>query len=112
MFACSIPLRPASRFLGSGPQLRHRRVPPTRVVSTAALGARMLSLGGCTSAAEMATRHRQACVTYGFQPGTEAYANCLLQLDVSDYGLAHHGRAALAMPHPSSPPPPAAPPRR
>lgn len=74
------------------------------VIASAALLSVVLS--GCISAAEMAARHRQACVTYGFTPGTEAYANCLLQLDVGDYGYSHHGRPRL-MPHPYTTPAPA-----
>lgn len=79
---------------------------------TVAVSASLLSviLSGCISAAEMAARHRQACVTYGFAPGSEAYANCLLQLDVGDYGYGHHGRPRL-MSHPyTAPAPTAAPP--
>lgn len=58
-------------------------------------------LGGCISRQEMALRHRAACETYGFTPGTEPYANCLLQLDVGDYGYGHHGRRrAWAPSHP------------
>ena len=82
-----------------------------RIVAPAASAVLALAtLGGCISPAEMAARHRQACLTYGFTPGTEAFANCLLQLDVGDYGYSHHGRnVAPFMPHPG-PPPVAAPP--
>lgn len=49
-------------------------------------------LTGCVSRREMLARHEAACYTYGFTPGTETFANCLLQLEVSDYGYGHHGR--------------------
>lgn len=80
---------------------------PTRGAVTVSAALLSLVLSGCISAAEMAARHRQACVTYGFSPGTEAYANCLLQLDVGDYGYGHHGRPRV-MPHPSTAPAPTA----
>jgi len=50
---------------------------------------------GCITRQEMLVRHRAACVTYGFTPGTEQYSNCLLQLDVGDYGYGHHGRKPM-----------------
>lgn len=88
---------------------------PLRSLATpATLALTAAMLGGCISSAEMAARHRQTCAAYGFQPGTEAYANCLLMLDVGDYGYSHHGHRAALMPHPmgSSPAAPApAPPR-
>jgi hypothetical protein len=92
---------------GAGEQHRTRRAPKRfAVAASAALLSVVLS--GCVSAAEMAARHQQACVAYGFSPGTEAYANCLLQLDVGDYGYGHHGRPRL-MPHPYTTPAPAPP---
>jgi hypothetical protein len=51
-----------------------------------------LLLSGCISPQEMVLRHRAACESYGFTPGTEAYSNCLLRLDMGDYGYSHHGR--------------------
>ena len=51
-----------------------------------------LLLSACISRQDMLVRHRAACVTYGFTPGTEQYSNCLLQLDVGEYGYGHHGR--------------------
>lgn len=96
--------------IGAGPaegkQDRTWRAPKRIAVTVSAV---LLSavLSGCISAPEMAARHRQACVTYGFSPGTETYANCLLQLDVGDYGYGHHGRPRL-MPHPYTAPAPAA----
>lgn len=72
-----------------------------------------LFLTGCISRQEMLARHRAACVTYGFAPGTEPYANCLLQLEVGDYGYGHHGRKrAWLYGRPGSPAPPPIPDQR
>lgn len=104
-------LSPIQIGRGPGAQQQDRiwRTPKGFAVAASAALLSLL-LSGCISAAEMAARHRQACVTYGFSPGTEAYANCLLQLDVGDYGYGHHGRPRL-MPHPyTTPQPTAAPP--
>ena len=67
-----------------------------------------LVLSGCVSPREMAARHRAACASYGFQPGTESYANCLLQLDVGDYGYGHHRGGVPLFParHQAPAPPP------
>lgn len=49
-------------------------------------------LGGCIGRQEMVARHDVTCRSYGFVPGSEGFAYCLLQLEVSDYGYGHHGR--------------------
>lgn len=64
-----------------------------------------LMVAGCIGPQEMAQRHRATCDSYGFTPGTQAYANCLLQLDVGDYGYSHHGRRK-PWPHGASVSPP------
>ncbi len=102
---------PSTIEIGPGPAAGERDCTwraPRRFAVTAAVALLSVLLSGCVSAAEMAARHRQACLTYGFSPGTEAYANCLLQLDVGDYGYGHHGRSRLA-PHPYTSPAPALP---
>ena len=63
-----------------------------RYVALLGVTAAGLLLSGCISAQEMALRHRSACERYGFTPGSEAYSNCLLQLDVGEYGYSHHGK--------------------
>lgn len=44
------------------------------VVTAAAIG-----LAGCESAAEVRAQDAAQCSSYGFKPGTDAYANCLQQ---------------------------------
>lgn len=39
------------------------------------------ALGGCASSENRAAENRQACVSYGFEPGTEGFANCMTQSD-------------------------------
>ncbi len=62
------------------------------VAASGAIVAASLLLSACISRQEMLARHRAACATYGFDPGSEQYSNCLLQLDVGDYGYGHHGK--------------------
>ncbi|MFT4935336.1 MAG: hypothetical protein ACI9LT_002033 [Pseudoalteromonas distincta] len=104
---------PSPVQIGRGPAARQQDRTwraPRRFAFTASAALLSIVLSGCVSAAKMAARPRQACVTYGFSPGTEAYANCLLQLDVGDYGYGHHG-PPRPMPHPyATPAPEAAPP--
>lgn len=59
-----------------------------RYVALLGVTAAGLLLSGCISAQEMALRHRSACERYGFTPGSEAYSNCLLQLDVGTTAIA------------------------
>lgn len=82
---------------------------PKAALAAIVLGSSLL-LSACISRQEMLVRHRAACVTYGFTPGTEQYSNCLLQLDVGDYGYGHHGRRPMRFqggpglpPHPPAP---------
>ena len=52
-----------------------------RTAILAALAALMVS--GCTvSAEERRTRDEQTCRGYGFVQGSEAFANCMMQLDL------------------------------
>lgn len=67
---------------------------PKAAFVVVALGSSLL-LSACITRREMLARHQAACVTYGFTPGTEQYSNCLLQLDVGDYGYGHHGRRPM-----------------
>lgn len=68
-----------------------------------------LALSGCIGPREMARRHQITCEGYGFTPGTEAYANCLLQLDIGDHGYSHHGRRSAGVHVGTANSPPSAP---
>lgn len=84
---------------------------PKAVLAAIVLGSSLL-LSACISRQEMLVRHQAACVNYGFTPGTEQYSNCLLQLDVGDYGYSHHGRRPMRFQgRPGLPPNPPAPPQ-
>ena len=41
----------------------------------------VITLGGCASSDNRDAENRQACVSYGFEPGTEGFANCMSQSD-------------------------------
>ena len=98
---CVVDVKPAfGTRLGHGPRPRMESERGLAVVLLVVTFG--LALGGCISQAEMLAKHRQACLTYGFAPGSEGYANCLLQLDIGDYGYSHHGRPSSGMPHPAT----------
>lgn len=65
------------------------------------------ALGGCIGRQEMLARHETTCAAYGFIPGSQGFANCLLQLEMSDYGYSHHGRRGNFWPGTMPPPTPA-----
>lgn len=50
-----------------------------------------LTLTSCIGPGEMQARHAGTCASYGFTPGSEGYAFCMLQLDMADHGYSHHG---------------------
>ncbi|MES2137230.1 MAG: hypothetical protein V4502_09255 [Pseudomonadota bacterium] len=50
-----------------------------------------IALTGCITPAQMQARHAATCASYGFAPGSEGYALCMLQLDMADHGYSHHG---------------------
>lgn len=76
----------------------------TRMMLLLILPATVLS--GCVSRQEMLARHEATCATYGFVPGSQGFANCLLQLEMSDYGYSHHGRRGYFWPGMVPPPAP------
>ncbi len=55
----------------------------------------LLALGGCIGRREMAARHYETCLAFGFAPNTDYFANCLLQLEMADHGYARHGSPYL-----------------
>lgn len=57
-----------------------------------------VALGGCIGSQEMLARHEATCAAYGFVPGSQGFANCLLQMEMSDHGYSHHGRRGYVQP--------------
>ena len=47
-----------------------------------ALGLALPLLGGCTTSAERRTSDDATCRSYGFRPGTDAFAGCLQNIDL------------------------------
>lgn len=80
-----------------------------RILSIALLTS-LLLLAGCVTPAEMQARHAATCASYGFTPGSEGYAVCMLQLDMADHGYSHHGIGPSGLPYPPPPLPPPPPP--
>ena len=64
-----------------------------RQLGLAALGLVAALLGGCASREQIVAEHRAICENYGFSAGSEAFASCLLQLDISHTPkIRHHHR--------------------
>lgn len=53
----------------------------SRLLVAAAAIALSSMLAGCVDPAEQARSDAAACEAYGFRPGTDAYANCLMTRD-------------------------------
>jgi hypothetical protein len=67
-----------------------------RVVSACIL---CTALGGCMTAQERLASDQQTCVGYGFRPGTEAFAQCMMNIDQGRRNrLAAAAAANLASP--------------
>ncbi|MFD1945073.1 lipoprotein [Paradevosia shaoguanensis] len=51
-----------------------------------AIASACLLLAGCqtTSPEVRAAQNQASCQGYGFKPGTDAYASCMMQLDIQD----------------------------
>jgi len=62
-----------------------------------------LTLTGCVTPGQMQARHSATCQSYGFMPGSEGYAFCMLQLDLADHGYSHHGVGQASWPYPPPP---------
>lgn len=54
----------------------------TMLIRLAALAAIALFLAGCQTAAEMRANDENKCRSYGFRPGTDAFAECLQRIDL------------------------------
>jgi hypothetical protein len=52
-----------------------------RLAPIAALGLALLA-SGCVSVAERRALDEERCRSYGFRPGSEGFANCLLDVDL------------------------------
>jgi hypothetical protein len=68
-----------------------------------------LALAGCVTAEERAqqilAKEREACTAYGFRPGTEQFAQCMMQTDHARMqAVAALGGALLSRPIPSNAP--------
>ena len=62
-----------------------------KLLRYAALGLlALMSLAGCASREQIVAQHRSKCEGYGFEAGSEAFANCLLQLDLGHTGWHRH----------------------
>ena len=72
------------------------------------------TLGGCVSSGNRDAENHQACVKYGFEPGTESFANCMTQSDAQRSQAAadrqreknEPSEAPVAVPVPVPAPPP------
>lgn len=73
-------------------------------------GIMLIFLGGCVGRREMAARHFETCRAFGFNPGTDYFAGCMLQLEMEDHGYSHHGSSLGGRRYPPNLVPPAAPP--
>lgn len=75
------------------------------------LVAAAVALTACstTSPAVRLANNQASCSAYGFQPNTEAYANCMMQLDIKERqaDLEHRRRIGDAISDMGDRPPPA-----
>ena len=74
----------------------------------------VVTLGGCASSENRDAENRQACASYGFEPGTDSFANCMTQSDAQRRQAAadrqreqnEPSEAPIAVPIPVPAPPP------
>lgn len=52
----------------------------------AILSLAVLALAGCTTPGDRLARHQAMCSSYGLQPGTPAFSDCLVRLETADHG--------------------------
>ena len=65
---------------------------PRNLVAAVLAGALMLSLAACVSPEELRRQDEAACVSFGFQPGTAEFANCLQRESLARrYGATWYG---------------------
>ncbi|MBB5045167.1 hypothetical protein [Shinella fusca] len=69
------------------------------IARAAALAATLLLLAGCQTAEEMRAADENRCISYGFRPRTDAFAECLQRIDIDRrMSLREASRDALFMP--------------
>lgn len=67
----------------------------------AALALTALTIAGCQTAEEMRAADENRCLSYGFRPRTDAFAECLQRIDLDRrQSLREASRDALYMPPP------------
>jgi len=68
------------------------------IARAAALAATLLLLAGCQTAEEMRAADENRCLSYGFRPRTDAFAECLQRIDIDRrMSLREASRDALFM---------------
>jgi len=68
------------------------------IARAAALAATLLLLAGCQTAEEMRAADENRCLSYGFRPRTDAFAECLQRIDIDRrMSLREASREALFM---------------
>ena len=69
------------------------------IARAAALAATLVLLAGCQTAEEMRAADENRCISYGFRPRTDAFAECLQRIDIDRrMSLREASRDALFMP--------------
>ena len=73
----------------------------TIVSRLAVLAVVALAVTGCQSAQEVRAANESRCLSYGFRPRTDAFAECLQRIDLDRrQSLRQSSRDALYMPPP------------
>ena len=69
------------------------------IARAAAVAATLVLLAGCQTAEEMRAADENRCISYGFRPRTDAFAECLQRIDIDRrMSLREASRDALFMP--------------
>ena len=72
----------------------------------AVVAAALIGLAGCESAAEVRQQDAARCASYGFKPGSDAFANCLQQENLARRYQLYQIQAWPGPPYWWMPPPP------
>ncbi|MDI3306836.1 MAG: hypothetical protein QJR07_07000 [Acetobacteraceae bacterium] len=57
-----------------------------------------LMLSGCVSEEQIAADDRAKCQSYGFQPGTDGFANCMMQRESARWAAIAEGFRSVPAP--------------